>query len=1219
MKFLTLFITTVLLSATTKAEKPNIVLFYIDDMGWGEIGPFGHPENKTPSLDRMAKEGLRLTQYYTSNTACSPSRAAMLTGTHARRIEMDGTVHFPGDPWGMNPSEVTIADMLKEVGYATGCFGKWHLGDQPEVLPMGNGFDFYYGIPYSNDMWPGNTRGHRNTKEPYTPLPLILGSDPVAYVADAHDQALLAETFTDKAIDWIEENQKKPFFCYVPHAYVHFPRYARRQHFDRAETNVHRSTTEEVDDSVGRILDTLRELGLEENTLVIFTSDNGGVASQLAMGGLRGNKGGPKYEGHQREPFVAWWPGTIPAGSESSEFMMSIDFLPSLAKLVGGTVPTDRKIDGKDALDVLLGKKGAKSPHEIIYYEDMGVRRGDWKLVRNGRDAKLELYDLSKDLGETKNLAESHPELTQELLALCIAHGEEVVDPEHFRPRFEFQRETKPRIPYKHDLPNVRTYAGKVTEETLNVIGESVPEGSAGGGKQVGTIDKKGSKGKSTKPGPPQAYEAAPGDVLIAGFEGENYGEWTVTGTAFGDRPARAGTHRNRIAGYQGEGLINTYLNGDKSTGTLTSPAFTISAKHLKFLIGGGKHEGQTGLQLLIGGETVRSATGYSQKDNTGHEIMAWQSWDVSDFKGKQASLVIIDQHEGGWGHINVDHILQSNQPAANTPPPVAAKKKKAPPAGVPLETEIVIKGDHLIVPVANAGRGQRARLGIFDGETMVQNFNVTLPSPGEPHWLAAYPIAPFGLEGKTVTIKPDGKSPFSEAFKATFEDIRSGSAADGLADDDYELPYRNQFHASTRRGWNNDPNGMVYHDGKYHLYYQHNPFGIGWGNMHWGHWESADLIHWEEKPIALYQKTAGDMAFSGGGFVDFNNSAGLGKNTLFVAFTSTGRGECLAYSVDGGVSFTELEENPVVEHRGRDPKIIWYAPEQKWVMAVYNTAICAETEALPPAEGSDKKFQFANVAFYDSKDLRQWTRTGAFTDPDRRAVHECPELFELPVEGQSGESRWILYGAQNRYFIGDFDGKTFTKESGPHPSLHGPFYAAQTFSDVPDGRRIQVGWIRTATYVQQFPDQIVNQAMSLPHEMTLHETDEGLRVRFRPAREVEDLRGEVLAKGKDLTAARANKLLQKCEGELTEVVIEFAAAGPRELVLNGIDASFEGRSARIFTDRTFNEVYVDDGDTYEVRLRPAANFESTETKLTAGKNLKIKSLTAYRLNSIWK
>ncbi len=493
---------------TKRSARPNIILFYIDDMGWGEIGPFSDTVNQTPSLDRMAAEGLCLRQYYTSNTACSPSRAAMLTGTHAGRIGMDGTVHFPGENWGLNPNEITIAEMLKEQGYATGCFGKWHLGDQPEFLPLAQGFDHYYGIPYSNDMWPGNGNNHRVTKEAYTPLPIILGNDPVAYVADAHDQALLAETFTDKAIDWIEEqntqNQQpntraQPFFCYVPHAYVHFPRYARRQHFDRAEGAVYRSTTEEVDDSVGRILETLRELNLAENTLVIFTSDNGGVGNQEVMGGLRGNKGGPKYEGHQREPFVAWWPGVIPAGSESHEFLMSIDLLPSIAKLVGGKVPTDRKIDGKDGLDLLLGKPGAKSPHEVIHYEEMGLRRGDWKLIRSGRDAKLELYDLSSDVAETNNLAREHPELTEELLQLCIAHGKELIAPEFFRPRAVLDRPTEPRIPYEHDLPNLRTYLGAPTTETLNAAGDSVPEGEFGGGKSASKTppNKKKPKGKS--------------------------------------------------------------------------------------------------------------------------------------------------------------------------------------------------------------------------------------------------------------------------------------------------------------------------------------------------------------------------------------------------------------------------------------------------------------------------------------------------------------------------------------------------------------------------------------------------------------------------------------------------------------------------------------------------------------------------------------------------
>jgi fructan beta-fructosidase len=508
------------------------------------------------------------------------------------------------------------------------------------------------------------------------------------------------------------------------------------------------------------------------------------------------------------------------------------------------------------------------------------------------------------------------------------------------------------------------------------------------------------------------------------------------------------------------------------------------------------------------------------------------------------------------------------------------------------------VDGTHLHVPISNFKKDMM-HLGVYEGDRLVQNFRVSLPHGTAAYWMAAYPLEHFDLQGKEITIKPIDGTKLPSGYEKSFGliGIGDGLPADRIAD--YAKPYRNQFHASTRRGWNNDPNGMVYRDGKYHLYYQHNPFGIGWGNMHWGHFESSDLIHWREKPIALYQKTVRDMMFSGGGFVDFNNSAGLGENTQFAAFTSTGRGECLAYSTDGGLTFTELLENPVVEHKGRDPKIIWYEPEQKWVMAVYDVSECTETKAVPMV--GNQKHQFANCAFYESKDLRNWNRTGAFTDPDRSAVHECPELFELSVDG---ESRWILYGAKNRYFIGHFDGKTFKKESGPHGSSHGAFYAAQTFSDVPDGRRIQIGWVRTATYPKQFPNQIVNQSFSLPHELSLRKTPDGLRMAFNPVKEVEKLRGKKLDG------------LQSCEGEPTEVQIEFEEDGKHELIINGIDASFEGSSARIFTDRTFNEVYADSGLYYEVRTRKPVNFDSTETFV---KNGTVKSLKVYRLKSIWK
>ena len=698
----------------------------------------------------------------------------------------------------------------------------------------------------------------------------------------------------------------------------------------------------------------------------------------------------------------------------------------------------------------------------------------------------------------------------------------------------------------------------------------------------------------------------AASDILIADFESETYGDWKVEGDAFGKGPAHGSIgHQMPVTGFHAKGLVNTFNGGDGATGRLTSPAFKMERKYVSFLIGGGGWEGETCMNLLVDGKVVRTATGTNTKPG-GSEALEPAGWDVAEFAGKSAVIQIVDSRKGPWGHINVDHLVQTDAKPALAAPLVA------------LEKTLTVDGTHLIVPVSNAAKGPGSviLLGIYDGETLVQNFTVGLPQGDAVSWLAAYPIEHFGLKGKRIKIAPvDGKK-VPETCSAAFAKIKIGAASDALAADDYAKPYRNQFHASTRRGWNNDPNGMVFAGGKYHLYYQYNPFGISWGNMHWGHLESADLVHWEEKPIALYQHTTRDAAFSGGGFVDHADTAGLGKDTLFVAFTSTGRGECLAYSKDGGLTFTELPENPVVKNKGRDPKVIWYQPEQKWVMAVFDGEACAETEATPSAGGPEKRNN--NIAFWESKNLRHWTRTGAFTDADRSAVFECPEMFELPVAGKPGETRWILLAAQNRYFIGKFDGNTFHKESGPHGTTHGAFYAAQTFSDVPDGRRIQIGWVRTDMYVQQFPDQIVNQAFTLPHELTLRETKDGLRVFFSPVKELEQLRREVLAEGKDLTPAQANELLQKCQGELSEVLIEFADTGARQLTINGTDASFNGRSARIFTDRTFNEIYADEGISYELRKPQPKDFPSTETKLTAAEGTAVRSLKVFRLKSIW-
>ena len=277
----------------------------------------------------------------------------------------------------------------------------------------------------------------------------------VAHVEDGVDQSLLAEVFTDKAIAFIKKNQKKPFFCYIPHAHVHKPRYARPEYLKRAEGNVDRAHVEEIDDSTGRVLHTLKDLKLDRNTLVIFTSDNG-AASGMSSGPLRGGKGGPKYEGHMRVPTLAWWPGTIPAGSISKEIGVTTDLLPSLAKLTGSKVPDDRIIDGKDISDVLLGKKDAQSQHQLHYYENEGIRRGDWKLVKKG--SRSELYDLSKDPGERKDLSRSHPELVKELDRALQKHAASIAA--NLRPA-GFAKHPKPILREVGDLPTLKQYLVK--------------------------------------------------------------------------------------------------------------------------------------------------------------------------------------------------------------------------------------------------------------------------------------------------------------------------------------------------------------------------------------------------------------------------------------------------------------------------------------------------------------------------------------------------------------------------------------------------------------------------------------------------------------------------------------------------------------------------------------------------------------------------------------
>lgn len=418
-----------------KARKPNFVVVFIDDMGYGDIGPFGSEINKTPHLDRMAAEGVKLTSFYVAAPVCTPSRAALITGCYPKRVGLAtgswAGVLFPKDPHGLNPNEITIAEVLKGAGYATGCFGKWHLGDQPEFLPNNHGFDRYFGLPYSNDMWPPHPPAKR-WKNGVCPLPILSDGKVVDIVKDMDDQGRLCSRFTDEAVTFIRANKDQPFFVYLPHAFIHHPRSARDKFLKQAgiETpdeldeqklaaspQYHlrertRAQIEEVDRSVGRILETLRELKIEKNTLVLFTSDNGGSRG-TSNKPLRGGKGGTT-EGGMREPTLAWWPGTIPAGGTCDEVACTMDLLPTFAALGGGGVPHDRVIDGKNISSLLREPAKAKSPHKAFFYHRgarlMAVRSGPWKLHTGGQ-----LYNLDHDIGERKDVAAQHPEVVKRL------------------------------------------------------------------------------------------------------------------------------------------------------------------------------------------------------------------------------------------------------------------------------------------------------------------------------------------------------------------------------------------------------------------------------------------------------------------------------------------------------------------------------------------------------------------------------------------------------------------------------------------------------------------------------------------------------------------------------------------------------------------------------------------------------------------------------------
>jgi len=554
---------------------------------------------------------------------------------------------------------------------------------------------------------------------------------------------------------------------------------------------------------------------------------------------------------------------------------------------------------------------------------------------------------------------------------------------------------------------------------------------------------------------------------------------------------------------------------------------------------------------------------------------------------------------------------------ATMAPPVSVAAAAVEAPETTRRETSFTVGNRYLVMPIRDKGKDTLVHL--YVGDEKVRQYKLRpAPSAEETDWYAYFTIE--GYKGKQARVVVDSVT--EEGFSL----IRPSDTIPG-EETFHKEPHRPQFHFSQKVGWNNDPNGMVWHEGKWHLFFQHNPTGRGHANMTWGHATSTDLVHWQQHPNKLFPKTmARGDCFSGGATVDKRNTAGWGKNALVAFFTDTGRGEAIAYSTDGGETFTYYEGNPVVEHKGRDPKVIWYAYDAQdtplddkakelgghWVMAVYDEH---------PQHGR-------NAAFYTSTNMKDWTKQSHLP-----GYFECTELFELPVDGNPENTRWIVFAADARYAVGRFDGKVFTPEhEGKHQVHHGPYYASQTFDNAPDGRRIQMGWVKIHSAGPPY-----NQHFSFPHELTLRATPDGIRMCAKPVKEIEKLHATShRAEAQDLAAGKTVSV--PVGSDLLDVRLEVEAGTAHRIVLDlpGRSVAYDVRGRKlqkgpldpvdgkvriqVLADRSLTEVCGNDGRVAIVGGGPAKIESPGPVTVTAhGGEARLVSLEVHELKSIWR
>ncbi len=426
-------------SVRQKQDKPNIVILFCDDLGYGDLTSFGHPTIKTPNLDQMVSDGMKFTNFYSGSPACTASRYSLLTGRYPKRSGFSWVLS-PTSPRGIHPKEITMAEALKGVGYATGMFGKWHLGStKPEYLPLQNGFDEYVGLPYSNDMRPPK----------WPSIPLLQGNDTLELDPD---QSKLTALYTERAIDFIRRNKEQPFFVYLPYAMPHVPLYPGQDFSGASRRGLYGDVVEEIDWSVGKIREILKEEGLEQQTLIIFASDNGPWIIKNQKGGssglLRDGKGST-WEGGMHVPGIACWPGKITAGSLCMNPASTLDMYATILTIAGAEVPTDRAVDGRDIKGWLFESDHQPAVHPYYYYgprELHALRKGPWKLhvktsSQTGKDyfeGKLPLlFNLDIDPSEQYDVSDENPDIVQDLLAEIKQHKKEVAEASNFFDREE--------------------------------------------------------------------------------------------------------------------------------------------------------------------------------------------------------------------------------------------------------------------------------------------------------------------------------------------------------------------------------------------------------------------------------------------------------------------------------------------------------------------------------------------------------------------------------------------------------------------------------------------------------------------------------------------------------------------------------------------------------------------------------------------------------------